>query len=153
MFWLIICGCNNDHILDSPPPNWSFLIRLVDSEGNWIEGIEEKEMKLLVADNQWNILDKQPKIPPEDSDYYPIQKIYNLHSKNISYVLINACTMFFSINEKRFGDYLILRIDEKTDIKIQLIFREKYRWFIIEKVICDGKEYINSYPPIDIIIE
>jgi len=38
-------------------PITHFLIRLVNSEGNWIEGIEEKEMKLLIADREWNILD------------------------------------------------------------------------------------------------
>jgi len=152
MFSLIICGCNNNDVLDMPPPTWSFVIRLVNTQGDWIDEIEKKELKLLVADNHWNILDKQPKMPSEDSYDYPTQKIYNLYSKNISYVLINAYTMFFSINGKRFGDYLILRVDEKTDIKIQLIFKEKYQWFIIEKIICNGKEY--SIQDIkDIVIE
>jgi len=58
-------------------PILGFSVRLVDSEGNWIEGIEEKEMKLLVADSDWNILKKQ-----SDNNLYPnpfwrIEKDYN----------------------------------------------------------------------------
>jgi len=84
--YITVCSCDNKDYYERKgpvhPPINSFFIRLVDKEGNWIEGIEEKEMQLFVTDSNWNILDPQP-----DSEVYlshldnpifwAIQKHYN----------------------------------------------------------------------------
>jgi len=95
LFIITVCffiACNSDNgkvpTKTDDNPNLSgvlgpilhFYIRLVDTQGNWINGIEEKQMKLLVADSNWNILDEQPNNTPGvfyDHPIWGIEKQYN----------------------------------------------------------------------------
>jgi len=152
-----------------------FLIRLVDTEGNWIKGIEEKEMKLLVADSQFNILDLQPKkYDPVSGEWienylWGIKKFYNYAGtgeeefiggkKELVFIEVGAyfdnianhfrdgisIETYLSYFDITYSDYyIVLQIDEKTSLKIQLFYKEFFNHGIcIEKIICNGKEYIS----------
>jgi len=158
-------------------PIANFHIRLVDTQGNWIVGIEEKEMKLLVADSEWNILEEQPDNTPgvfHALSLWNIEKIYkhcNL-TKNeeeeefcIWEELISLeITTFFKYfnlyknnnNNETYGDYIVLQIDDNRYINIQLKYVEKENHVSssIDKFICNGVEYDNEKGEIaDIIIE
>jgi len=56
-----------------------FFISLVDQTKNWIEDIDQKELKLFVADSEWNILDTQPEnlLCETNSRKCPVRKLYN----------------------------------------------------------------------------
>jgi len=167
-------ACNSDSgktlpvITDDNPnlngelgPITGFLIRLVDSEGNWIEGIEEKEMKLLVADSDWNILNEQPDNTPGvfyDHSLWGIGKEYNWigngkeefigGKKELLYIVIVTSLKnlsYFEKNDDTYGEYLVLQIDENTSLYIQLFYKEYHNFagHCIEKFICNGKEYMN----------
>jgi len=155
---LMVCCSDNEETNNSMlGPIDSFLIRLIDTDGNWIEGIEEKEMKLVVADSNWNILDEQPNNAPGtfyDHPLWWIEKHYN-YVENGKEEFIGGkkellsldVTIFFKYikNDKTYGNYIVLQIDENTSLNIQLFYKEFYNHAgpCIEKFICNGKEYIN----------
>jgi len=136
-------GNDDDIILDMPPSDLNFLISLVDQTKNWIEDFDQKELKLFVADSEWNILDTQPENPlcENNPNKCSVQKSYNPESKNLEYIRIKTYYTFFLEGGEKMGDYLILKIGEDIFINIQLIFEKGYEWFRIEKFICNGKEY------------
>jgi len=164
---ILITACDNskDNDINSNgmlAPIGHFCIRLVDTKGNWIESVEEKEMQLLVADSNWNPLDPQP----ENYSYslknpfylWSIKKKYNYTGNGKDefiggkkeLLLIEVGSGFKSIsnfdyiNDKTFGDYVVLKIDENTSLNIQLFYKEFFnRGECIEKFVCNGKEYIN----------
>jgi|GEM_PF-752573 len=162
--------CNSDNTLartdDTTNQNGmlgpisNLFIRLVDKEGNWIEGIEEKEMKLFVADSYWNILEEQPDNTPGVFHALPLWSI----EKNYNYVegeeedtyiktdlLTLSITTYFKDflnndqNNGTYGDYIVLKIDENISLNIQLFYKEFYNHVspCIEKFVCNGIEYIN----------
>jgi len=152
---LINCNWDDDDYICCVSPILNFSIRLVDKEGNWIEGIEEKELQIFVADSNWNILEEQP----EKSSYVdgdprpPVCKSYDReNSGKLIGILIDTYVLFFSKDGERFGDYLILQIDENKSINIQLIFEKEHKWFKIEKIVCNGKEYL-IHETKDIVVE
>jgi len=139
-----------------------FSIRLVDVQGNWIEGIEEKEMELLVADSNWKTLDPQPENYSYSLDNNPfyswgIEKHYDyvrnekgeaIEKKVLLYIEIFTLLKDLSYdpkNDDTYGGYVVLKIDENTSLNIQLFYKEFYNFAgpCIEKFICNGKEYIN----------
>jgi len=141
-------------------PIADFFIRLVDREGNWIKGIEEKEMQLLVADSNWNILEEQPDNTPgvfHAPSLWKIEKIYNYikGEEEDTYIktdlsVLSITTFFkhflsYRQNNETYGDYIVLKIDENTSLNIQLFHKEYYNHVgpCIEKFICNGIEYIN----------
>jgi len=165
VLYVMFCSCDSkDHydrkIGTGLPPINTFSIRLLDTRGNWIEGIEEKEMQLLVADSNWNTLDPQP----ENYDYsgkpfylWSIEKIYNyvrnekgeaIEKKELVIIEIGSgfknIRHYDYINDETFGDYIVLKIDENTSLNIQLLYKEfLWRGLCIEKFICNGIEYTN----------
>jgi len=150
---------NDEKSMLGPIP--TFLIRLVDTQGNWIEGIEEKEMQLFVADSNWNILKEQPDNTPGAFYFHPlwrIKKRYNYvgngkeefigGKKELLSIEIFTFLSVLSYNPKNdetFGEYLVLQIDENTSLNIQLVHKEFFNHVgpCIEKFICNGIEYIN----------
>jgi len=141
-------------------PISSLFIRLVDKEGNWIEGIEEKEMKLFVADSYWNILEEQPDNTPGVFHALPlwfIEKKYNYveGEEEDTYIKTDLLTLSITTyfkdflnndqNNETYGDYVVLHIDENTSINIQLFYKEFYNRVspCIEKFVCNGIEYTN----------
>jgi len=116
-------------------PIASFFIRLVDTEGNWIEDVEEKEMKLLVADSNWNIT---PGVFYDHSMWW-IEKHYNYvgnekeefigEKKELLSIEITTYLKDLSYsknNDDTYEEYLVLQIDENTSLNIQLFYKEFY---------------------------
>jgi len=161
-------ACNNDSEkktikIDNEPvlggelgPIVSLFIRLVDSEGNWIDRIGKKELKLFVADSNWNILEEQPNNAPGifyDHSLWWTGKCYNNtengKEKELLYIeivtFLGDLRYYDYINDKNYGDYIVLQIDENTSINIQLFYKEFYNHsgLCIEKFICNDKEYVN----------
>jgi len=139
-------------------------IRLVDTEGNWIEGIEEKEMQLFVADSNWNILEPQPENynPWSSNPFYlwGIKKEYNYvgngkgefvgGKKELLRIYVGAAFRNDTkyryryrdiIDDETFGDYVVLQIDENTSLNIQLFYKEfsNYMDTCIEKPVVHFK--------------
>jgi len=133
-------------------PVVSFFIRLVDSEGNWIDRIEEKELKLFVADSNWNILEEQPDNTAGVFFDHPLwwtEKNYKdigNGKKDLLFIEIFTLLKHLDyINDETYGDYIVLQIDENTSVNIQLFYNEFYNHagLCIEKFICNGQDYIN----------
>jgi len=152
----ITCKSDNlDNQQSALGPIEYFFIRLVDKEGIMIDGLEEKEMQLFVADSNWNILEPQPENYNSwlSNPFYlwGIKKEYN-YVGNGKEELINIVigvnfkqlSYYDDTKDETYGDYVVLQIDENTSLNIQLFYKEFYnRGACIEKYICNGIEYIS----------
>jgi len=157
-FCLITCSSdsyndneNKPHDISYAQPSINaFFIRLIDENGNWIEDIEEKDLQLLFADSQWNILEPFPKGYYWEQSWGIIKQpnlVKNDNEEELSVgegiLCIGIYTDIYQINDGQVGDYLILKIDEDTSVNIQLLYVEKYNrsGLCIEKIIIKGQEY------------
>jgi len=142
----------------TPPPIFRsrLKLRLVDSNKNWSKSVDDKNLKLINVDENWN---------PVANDY--IENIHLSRNKDLS---LESISVHFVSSSKGYRFFKLKR-NENTEDKIICVYKDFNRdksWEeILTMIIYNGKEYkVNNenlddgehekgfvVTPIDILVE
>lgn len=159
-FLILAFGCDGETVAreDDGCIDWQIQvstaqnIRLLGSDMNWIQSIEEENLRLYSTDESWNYL-LNDSGEPEDVQMIKAELIsHSVPDERYIRLIMGRTYRAKEIDDKRC--YFLLRINENTEHQIIADYYTDCGDFILTKFRYNGTEYIaNDWEVIDIVVE